>query len=79
MYNFNLKATTQILSKLQNGTFSDTLMPHLISFGVNLISLNPKNDNLTLYPVILIHAVIQTILPAAILKTLPFPPDIGHI
>lgn len=38
-------------------------MPYLISFGGSSISLNQKNDNLTLYPV-------QTILSAAILKTI---------
>ena len=79
MHSFNLEATTQILSKLQNETFNDTLTPYLISFGVSSISLNPKNDNLTLYRVILIHAVVQTILQAAILKTVPSPPDTGHI
>lgn len=75
MYSFNLEAITQILQE----TFNDTLMSYLISFGVSSISLNLKNDNLTLYPVILIHAVVQTILPAAILKTVPSSADTGHI
>ena len=75
MYSFNLEATTQILQE----TFDYTLMSYLISFGVSSISLNLKNYNLTLYPVILIHAVVQTILPAAILKTVPSRADTGHL
>ena len=53
-------------------TFS-ILMPYLISLGVSSISLNPKNDNLALYPVILIHVVVQPIWLSAILKNVPFP------
>ena len=75
MYSFNLEATTQILQE----TFNDTLMSYLISFGVSSISLNLKNDNLTLYPVILIHAVVHSIITGRHFENCPFPADTGHI
>ena len=76
IYNFNLETTAQTLKD----TFNYILMPYLISFGVSSISLNTKNENLTLYPVIwsMLSYKQYSRCPFWKLSPLP-PPDTGHI